>query len=164
MNLSSSSHFQSKLLLWLVLELDRLMLGFNWRRSELHQLIKRELDFWARKAKDKHGVDLTWDGQVLDALCLGYNVAYGARSIKYEVERNVVSLLSNTQQFYGFPRDALLQLYVHYSGKGDDKADNEAAHQPEIRLRIKSKDSPEFTEIASPLRPFYQHQPDNKTK
>ncbi len=29
-------------------------------------------------------MDVTWDGQVLDALCLGYNVAYGARSIKYE--------------------------------------------------------------------------------
>ncbi len=57
---------------------------FPFSKPELYQLIKRELDFWAKIAKERHGVDVTWDGQVLDALCLGYNVAYGARSIKYE--------------------------------------------------------------------------------
>ena len=75
------------------------------------------------------------------------------------MERNVVSLLSNTHQFYGFPRDALLQLYVHYSGGKSDATDDDVGHQPQIRLRIKSKDSAEFTEIASPLRPFYQQKP-----
>lgn len=90
-----------------------------------------------------------WDGQVLDVLCLGYNVAYGARSVKYEVERNVVSLLSNTQQFYGFPQGAALQLYVDYEDKNATKSP-----QPEIRLRIKYKGSNEFTEIISPLKQF----------
>lgn len=89
-----------------------------------------------------------WDGQVLDVLCLGYNVAYGARSVKYEVERNVVSLLSNTQQFYGFPQGAALQLYVDYEDR------NAISPQPEIRLRIKYKGSDEFTEIVSPLKKF----------
>ncbi|XP_057377244.1 mitochondrial disaggregase-like isoform X4 [Daphnia carinata] len=121
---------------------------FPFSRTELHQLVQRELDFWAKKAKDRYEVDVSWDGQVLDALCLGYNVAYGARSIKYEVERNVVSLLSNSQQFYGFPRGALLQLYVSYG----DGSSSETARQPEIRLRIKTKDSVEFTELASPVR------------
>ncbi len=93
-----------------------------------------------------------WDGQVLDALCLGYNVAYGARSVKYEVERNVVSLLSNTQQFYGFPPGALLQLYVDYGDGTSSDAVSAAARQPQIRLRIKSNDSIEFTEIVSPVR------------
>jgi len=90
-----------------------------------------------------------WDGQVLDVLCLGYNVAYGARSVKYEVERNVVSLLSNTQQFYGFPQGAALQLYVDYEDRNTSKSP-----QPEIRLRIKYKGSDEFTEIISPLKQF----------
>lgn len=90
---------------------------------------------------------MSWDGQVLDVLCLGYNVAYGARSIKYEVERNVVSLLSNAQQFFGFPRGALLQLYVDYG----DGSSSETARQPQIRLRIKTKDSVEFTELTSPV-------------
>lgn len=108
------------------------------------------------KAKDRHDVDLTWDGQVLDALCLGYNVAYGARSVKYEVERNVVSLLSNAQIFYGFPRGALLQLYVDYGDGESANALSAAARQPQIRLRIKNKDSQEFTEMTPPLRSFYQ--------
>lgn len=104
------------------------------------------------KAKEKHDVDLAWDGQVLDALCLGYNIAYGARSVKYEVERKVVSLLSNAQQFYGFPRGASLQLYVDY-GDGDSvDAVKVTARQPQIRLRIKSGDSIDFTEIASPVQ------------
>lgn len=90
-------------------------------------------------------MDLAWDGQVLDALCLGYNVAYGARSVKYEVEREVVSLLSNSQQFYGFPRGAMLQLYVDYGADGSSTA----ARLPQIRLRIRNKDSVEFTEFSS---------------
>jgi ATP-dependent Clp protease ATP-binding subunit ClpB len=94
-------------------------------------------------------VDLSWDGQVLDALCLGYNVAYGARSVKYEVEREVVSLLSNSQQFHGFPRGALLQLYVDYGGNGSS---TDSARNPQIRLRIKNKDSVEFTEFSSSVR------------
>ena len=93
---------------------------------------------------------------MLDALCLGYNIAYGARSVKYEVERNVVSLLSNAQIFYGFPRGALLQLYVDYGDGESANAVSAAARQPQIRLRIKSKDSQEFTEMTPPLRTFYE--------
>ncbi|EFX86089.1 hypothetical protein DAPPUDRAFT_313073 [Daphnia pulex] len=122
---------------------------FPFSRNELHQLVKKELDFWAKKAKDRYDVDLSWDGQVLDALCLGYNVAYGARSVKYEVEREVVSLLSNSQQFHGFPRGALLQLYVDYGGNGSS---TDSARNPQIRLRIKNKDSVEFTEFSSSVR------------
>jgi len=107
---------------------------FPFSRSELHQLIKRELDFWAKKAKEKHGVDVTWDGQVLDALCLG------------------LSLLSNTQQLHGFPKDASIQLYVHYvnrANNGPGTSEDNDVHQPQIRLRMKTKDSPVFTDIPS---------------
>lgn len=104
------------------------------------------------KAKERYDVDLAWDGQVLDVLCLGYNIAYGARSVKYEVERNVVSLLSNAQQFYGFPRGSSLQLYVDYGDGDSADAVSAAARQPQIRLRIKSGDSIEFTEVTSPVR------------
>merc|ERR1711976_523094 len=63
-------------------------------RSELTKLVTRELEFWAGKAKEKHNIDLTWDHQVLDVLADGYDVHYGARSIKHEVERRVVSQLA----------------------------------------------------------------------
>jgi len=37
------------------------------------------------QAKKKHSMELTWDRQVVDVLTDGYDVHYGARSIKYEV-------------------------------------------------------------------------------
>ena len=37
------------------------------------------------KAKVKHNLELCWDRQVVDVLADGYDVHYGARSIKHEV-------------------------------------------------------------------------------
>jgi len=63
-------------------------------RPELRQLVTRELQFWADRAKEKHNIELTWDRRVLDLLVNGYDVYYGARSIKHEVERQVVNQLA----------------------------------------------------------------------
>jgi ATP-dependent Clp protease ATP-binding subunit ClpB len=63
-------------------------------RTELTKLVLREMNFWAQKAKQKHNIDLTWDRKVIDVLADGYDVHYGARSIKHEVERRVVSQLA----------------------------------------------------------------------
>ena len=63
-------------------------------RSELNHLVERELLLWSRRARDKHNIELTWDKSVLSLLSEGYNVYYGARSIKHEVERMVVSQLA----------------------------------------------------------------------
>nr|CAD7405391.1 unnamed protein product [Timema poppensis] len=56
-------------------------------RSELLKLVSKELDFWAKKAKETHNIELKWDHSVESILTDGYDVHYGARSIKYEVER-----------------------------------------------------------------------------
>ena len=80
-------------------------------RKELIQLVTRELEYWSKKvtfkqisehivtfkmnrfvsfqAKDKHGMILEWDRNALDFLVNGYDINYGARSIKHEVERRV---------------------------------------------------------------------------
>ncbi|KRX80965.1 Caseinolytic peptidase B -like protein [Trichinella sp. T6] len=63
-------------------------------RPELLQLVTRELEFWKMKALQKHKIHLTWDQNVLEVLADGYNVRYGARSIKHEIERQVVSKLA----------------------------------------------------------------------
>lgn len=39
-------------------------------------------------------IELKWDREVLSVLADGYDVHYGARSIKYEVERRVVNQLA----------------------------------------------------------------------
>ncbi|XP_046553435.1 caseinolytic peptidase B protein homolog isoform X1 [Haliotis rubra] len=63
-------------------------------RSELAKLVTKELDFWAKRAATKHQIELSWDHHVVDVLADGYDVHYGARSIKYEVERRVVTQLA----------------------------------------------------------------------
>lgn len=37
------------------------------------------------QAKTRHGIELEWDRDVIDFLADGYDVHYGARSIKHEV-------------------------------------------------------------------------------
>lgn len=54
-------------------------------RSELISLVTKEMELWKKRAKDRHNVDIVWDADVLDVLADGYNVRYGARSIKHEV-------------------------------------------------------------------------------
>jgi ATP-dependent Clp protease ATP-binding subunit ClpB len=63
-------------------------------RSELIHLVAKELEFWAKKAKTKHNMILEWDRNALDFLADGYDINYGARSIKHEVERRVVNQLA----------------------------------------------------------------------
>ncbi|GAB1604807.1 hypothetical protein Ahia01_000762200 [Argonauta hians] len=62
--------------------------------AELNKLVIKELKFWAERAMSKHSIELTWDHVVVNVLTSGYNVNYGARSIKHEVERLVVSQLA----------------------------------------------------------------------
>lgn len=63
-------------------------------RSELIKLVARELETWAKRAKERHMIELKWDREVLSVLADGYDSHYGARSIKYEVERRVVNQLA----------------------------------------------------------------------
>ncbi|XP_034934875.1 caseinolytic peptidase B protein homolog [Chelonus insularis] len=63
-------------------------------RSELIKLVARELEAWATRAKERHMIELKWDREVLSVLADGYDAHYGARSIKYEVERRVVNQLA----------------------------------------------------------------------
>lgn len=60
-------------------------------QKELKEITTRELMRWAEKAKKRHNITLTWSPDVVDVLVEGYNIRYGARSIKYEVERKVVN-------------------------------------------------------------------------
>jgi ATP-dependent Clp protease ATP-binding subunit ClpB len=57
---------------------------------ELKEIVSKELDIWKDIAAKKHGMRLTWSDVVVDLLKQGYNLRYGARSIKHEVERKPI--------------------------------------------------------------------------
>ncbi len=54
-------------------------------KSELRLLVERELRLIQERAQRRHNVKLTWAPEVVDVLAGGYNIHYGARSIKHEV-------------------------------------------------------------------------------
>ncbi|XP_068027146.1 LOW QUALITY PROTEIN: mitochondrial disaggregase-like, partial [Melanerpes formicivorus] len=127
--------------------------------SELLQLVNKELSFWAKKAKARHNITLLWDREVMDVLADGYNLHYGARSIKHEVERRVVNQLAAAYEQELLPRGCTLRITVEASDKqllkaqgggpaeGDPKA-------PTLRLEIVGKDSKgRKLDIQAPLNP-----------
>ena len=63
-------------------------------RTELNQLVAKELEYWAKRAQIRHKMELTWDKRVIGLIADEYNVHYGARSIKHEVERRIINKIA----------------------------------------------------------------------
>ncbi|XP_057694591.1 caseinolytic peptidase B protein homolog [Corythoichthys intestinalis] len=102
--------------------------------SELLQLVSKELSFWAKKAKQRHDITLQWDRPVLDLLAGGYNLHYGARSIKHEVERRVVNQLAAAYEQELLPKGCTLRLSVQ-------SEDHEGRNPAGLRLEVLGDDS-----------------------
>lgn len=122
--------------------------------NELRELVVRELDAWAQRAYDRHGIKMTWDKQTVDALITGYDVHYGARSLKYEVDRRIVNQLAAAHESGLISKGAEVHFHVKESVIADPKKrrkpdpikdiySDEDADQPvknaQIVLKIKSK-------------------------
>ncbi|XP_075957209.1 mitochondrial disaggregase isoform X1 [Anarhichas minor] len=114
--------------------------------SELLQLVTKELNFWAKKAKQRHGINLQWERPVLDLLAGGYNMHYGARSIKHEVERRVVNQLAAAYEQELLPKGCTLRLSV--------QSEDQERSAPSLRLEVVGEDSSSRTlDIRPPLSP-----------
>lgn len=91
---------------------------------ELKQLVVKELEFWAARAKKKNNIQLVWDDEVVDTLVKGYDLYYGCRSLKYEVERRILNPISCLQDEMG--RDKMKnakKICISVTHKGNDEAD-----------------------------------------
>lgn len=62
------------------------------------------------KAKQRHDITLQWDRPVLDLLACGYNMHYGARSIKHEVTQKCTAVQS--KGFQSLSTSFLLNIVV----------------------------------------------------
>uniref|UniRef100_A0A8C2JU74 ClpB homolog, mitochondrial AAA ATPase chaperonin n=1 Tax=Cyprinus carpio TaxID=7962 RepID=A0A8C2JU74_CYPCA len=112
--------------------------------SELIQLVSRELSYWAKKAKQRHNITLLWERPVLELLVRGYNLHYGARSIKHE--RRVVNQLAAAYEQELLPKGCTLRLIVD-GGQEKDGA-------PALRLEVVGEDSTtRKLDICPPLNP-----------
>nr|CAD7567664.1 unnamed protein product [Timema californicum] len=108
-------------------------------RSELLKLVSKELDFWAKKAKETHNIELKWDHSVESILTDGYDVHYGARSIKYEVERRVVNQLAAAHERGAIGNGSTVWLVAHWPATETEV--------PVIKLRVKAPGVKEFIDI-----------------
>ncbi|KAJ8368098.1 hypothetical protein SKAU_G00081260 [Synaphobranchus kaupii] len=119
--------------------------------SELIQLVSKELNFWAKKAKQRHNITLLWDSLVLDFLVRGYNLRYGARSIKHEVERRVVNQLAAAYEQELLPKGCTLRLSVDGAAEIEGR---DGQGGPSLRLDIVGADSSsQKLDIRPPLNP-----------
>ncbi|XP_061224228.1 mitochondrial disaggregase [Neopsephotus bourkii] len=128
--------------------------------AELIQLVNKELNFWAKKAKARHNITLLWDREVMDVLADGYNLHYGARSIKHEVERRVVNQLAAAYEQDLLPRGCTLRIAVEGSDKqllkGHESSSEGAGagKAPTLRLEIVEQGSrARRLDIQAPLSP-----------
>uniref|UniRef100_A0A8C2W5E3 Mitochondrial disaggregase n=1 Tax=Chinchilla lanigera TaxID=34839 RepID=A0A8C2W5E3_CHILA len=125
--------------------------------SELIQLVNKELNFWAKRAKQRHNITLLWDREVADVLVDGYNVHYGARSIKHEVERRVVNQLAAAYEQDLLPGGCTLRITVEDSDKQllkSPELPQAEKRAPKLRLEIIDKDSKTHKlDIRAPLHP-----------
>ncbi|RCH87916.1 hypothetical protein CU098_008071, partial [Rhizopus stolonifer] len=78
--------------------INEVLFFLPFSEEELREITSRELSRWAEKARTRHNIAITWDPEVVDVIAKGYNIRYGARSIKYEVERKVVNLVAKANE------------------------------------------------------------------
>uniref|UniRef100_A0A090XDS3 Putative caseinolytic peptidase b n=1 Tax=Ixodes ricinus TaxID=34613 RepID=A0A090XDS3_IXORI len=68
-------------------------------RKELTALVTRELEGWTRRARERHGIELTMGAACGRAAGRRRTTCdYGARSVKHEVERQVVNRLAEAHE------------------------------------------------------------------
>lgn len=92
------------------------------------------------QARDKHKIEIKWDRSVESALADGYDVNYGARSIKYEVERRVVNQLAAAHEKGFIGKGSTVQVCALWL---------ENSENAEIRLKVREKGRKEFVDIDS---------------
>ncbi|XP_056651016.1 caseinolytic peptidase B protein homolog isoform X9 [Monodelphis domestica] len=129
---------------------DKITISKNFKENVIRPILK---------AKQRHDITLLWDREVADVLVDGYNVHYGARSIRHEVERRVVNQLAAAYEQDLLPGGCTLRITVEDSDKQLLKTPEHASPQsekrpPKLRLEIVDKDSKSRKlDIRAPLHP-----------
>ncbi|XP_055939910.1 caseinolytic peptidase B protein homolog isoform X1 [Argiope bruennichi] len=108
-------------------------------KSELLKLVQKELEHWAELAKKRHNIELTWDKMLLETICEGYDVHYGARSIKHEVERRVINPLAEAHEKQLFTKGSTVHITVEYNESALQGSDKSASGNVKLQVRTKGK-------------------------
>ncbi|CAL4227740.1 unnamed protein product, partial [Meganyctiphanes norvegica] len=97
-------------------------------------------------AKKKHNIELKFDPVVLDVLADGYNVYYGARSIKHEVDRRVVNQIALAYELGHITPGCTLFITAEIPSSEEEKAKLQDSSIP-IKIKVKHKDTDKYSEL-----------------
>lgn len=81
---------------------------------------------------------MQWDRSVEAALADGYDIHYGARSIKYEVERRVINQLAAAHEKGQLDVGSTVQISAQW---------RENAETPDIKLKVRRKGVKDFVDL-----------------
>eukprot|EP00795_Rhopilema_esculentum_P000978 gene978-10749_t len=107
-------------------------------RAELRQLVQKELEYWLKRALKRHDIKLVWDREVLDVLADGYDIHYGARSIKHEVERQVINQIAAAHEKDLISSGCTLKIAASFKSP-DEVSESESLTSPRIKIQLMEK-------------------------
>ncbi|KAB7500216.1 Caseinolytic peptidase B-like protein [Armadillidium nasatum] len=137
------SHFQRDEFLG---RINEIVYFVPFTRTELLKLVSMELERWLKQANEKHNIELKWDPIVLDVLADGYNVYYGARSVKHEVERRVINQLALAYEYGLIKNGSSVFISAEMPKTEAEKAKLQDASIP-LKFKVKGKDEAHFMDI-----------------
>ena len=85
-----------------------------------------------------------WDSGVSNVLADGYNVYYGARSIKHEVERRVVAQLALAHETEQLTKGSQVRISVV---RQEVEEQEETEIEPVLRISIKKPDQEKYVDL-----------------
>jgi ATP-dependent Clp protease ATP-binding subunit ClpB len=92
-------------------------------------MVEMELNHWRKTAMERHEITLTWSNEVIELLTDGYNIRYGARSIKYEVEKRVINQIAEAHEYDRVREGDFIDIYLSKNGSIELEVKKEAAEQ-----------------------------------
>lgn len=95
--------------------INEVLLFLPFTTEELKKIVEMEMERWQKRAMDKHKMTVSWTKEVVESLTNGYNIRYGARSIKHEVERRIVNQIAKAHEMDQLVEGGSINFYV-----GDD--------------------------------------------
>ncbi|EDV21537.1 uncharacterized protein TRIADDRAFT_60107 [Trichoplax adhaerens] len=134
--------------------INEILYFLPFSRSELLLLVNKELCYWSKIAKHRHNINLTWDKEVLEVIADGYDVYYGARSIKYETEKRIINQLAAAHERDLIQPNCDIHVAVTHNKKNQEqKITLEMLKEGNRKEHIKLEDSDtQLTTAASLLR------------
>ena len=119
---------------------------FTFEEQQL--LAERELRKWNEKSLERHRVELKWSPAVLEAVAKGYDMRYGARSIKYEIDRSCIAAVAKAHEKGIVTRGASVYMDIDPTQVAEQKKHLAGGRHIPIKLDVKHFVIPDESNMA----------------